>query len=129
MKKKNKMLNLDELKKNIENIDNDYTSNIINIIKSEYSNFKDENVDKYTNILSFFYFKLKRFLVNLITVELKKLKKDKNFLLLLQKNPKTDISLIKKRSHEFMEIMKIDKNEIKIFEIYPDVYCYERTND
>lgn len=128
-KTNNRMINLNTLKQNIENIDTDYVSNIINVIKNEYLNFKDNKKDKYSNYFCFHYFKLKRFIVNLYTVQIKNLKKDKNFLLLLQKNPKTDISLIKKRSYEFMKIMNIDLNKIRIFEIYPDVYCYESAND
>ncbi len=124
-----KLLNIKELKNNIENIDSDYVSNIIEFIKDEYLNFSKLDKDRYSNSFFLLYFRLKRFIINLFTVELKKLKKDNAYRLLLQKNPNTNISNIKKRSREIMDILDLNKDKIKISEIYPDVYCYESIND
>ena len=113
----------------LENIDSDYVLNIIESIKDEYLNFGKVEKDKYSNSFFLLYFRLKRFIINLFTVELKKLKKDNAYRLLLQKNPNTNISNIKKRSREIMDILDLNKDKIKISEIYPDVYCYESIND
>ena len=113
-----------DLKNNIENVNNDYVENIISILQNEYNNIEIRKKDRYINFLSFNYFKFKRFLLNLYYFKVQKRYKDELSILLKQKNPGTNISLIKVKSKNFMIYLKI--KDINITELYPDVYCFDK---
>ena len=111
----------------IENLKTDYVDNIIKVIDKVYKYIPIEINDKYTNIFSFYYFKFKRFLINVYYFNLKNRSKEINSILLLQKNPATSVDLIGKKTFEFTKLLKLKNIYIK--ELYPDVYCFEKKNE
>ena len=113
-----------DLKNYIENINSDYVENIISILKDEYDHIRIREKDKYINFFCFNYFRFKRLLLNLYYFKIQKKNKDDLSILLKQKNPKTSISMIKGKSEKFM--INLGIKNIKIHELYPDVYCFEK---
>ena len=113
-----------DLKNYIENINSDYVENIISILKDEYDHIRIREKDKYINFFCLNYFRFKRLLLNLYYFKIQKKNKDDLSILLKQKNPKTSISMIKGKSEKFM--INLGIKNIKIHELYPDVYCFEK---
>ncbi len=113
-----------DLENYIKNINSYYVENIVSVLKDEYDQIEIRKKDKYSNFLCLRYYRLKRFLINSYYFKIQKRHKDELSILLKQKNPATSISMIKDKAYKFMALLGI-KN-IKIYELYPDVYCFEK---
>jgi surface carbohydrate biosynthesis protein len=115
----------DKIIKSVSNINkndvHESSKKLINYI-FDLSDSIENKEDKYTNIISFNYFKFKRYMINLIFF--KRFKNSRMYKLLIQKNPGTSLKEVLERTERMTNILKI--KDLSIKELYPDVYCIEK---